>query len=207
MKKIYLLAAFVSAATVYSQCNISGNFTMKVGESLTLSFDNNNAQCNDCHQWTAVGGNAEIEGDFRKNSIRLKANSPGRTVVSLGVLNSQGYAQCSKNIDVVDSATGSLANAGNSTKNVDCNIIVDGFKEVKYADGIVSFFPNPVNNDFKYTWTAVYANGKEAQSSEKVPQFNYSADNSISTVKVQIVSNKCIKNLAKTYDGSYWKFF
>ena len=208
MKKILLLAGLTFAFSMEAQCNISGNSSVKVNEISTYTLDNDNAQCSDCHLWVTVGGNSQIDGEFRKNSVKIKPNSGGRTVLSLSVLTSQGLSQCSKNIDIIDGTTSSVSNLQNSIQTAqDCDIALESFKEVKYADGVVTFFPSNTNNDYKYSWTAVYADGKQAESSEKIPQFPYTKEGSITTVKVKIVSAKCIKSLSKSYDSTYWKFF
>ena len=139
--------------------------------------------------------------------FKLKPISGGKTVLSLSVLTSQGLSQCSKNIDIIDASTSQATNQEQIKTVLDCDVKLDGFKEVKYAEGIVAFFPSSTNNNYQYTWTVVYANGKEVQSSEKIPQFPYTKEASITSVKAKVVSAKCIKNLSKNYDSTYWKFF
>ena len=93
------------------------------------------------------------------------------------------------------------------TTLIDCDITVNSFRDVKYAEGIVTFFPSEIQNNYGYTWTVIYATGEQKTSTEKIPQFPYTKENSITTVKVKILSNKCMKDLSKTYDSTFWKFF
>ena len=207
MKKIITIGCILVAFSVSAQCNITGKSSITVLSEETYSIGSEAAQCKECHLWVTVGGNTTILGDSRQNAVKIKANSWGREVISLSVLTSQGLMQCSKNIDVVDSngAIPVVAEAPKTTKN--CDIDVDNYKEVKYADNIVSFFPNVTNDGFKYSWTVTYFNGETMSSTEKVPQFPFKKENGINKVTVKINSSKCLKEFSKTYDGNYWKFF
>lgn len=205
MKKVFFILSLVASVMVFAQCNILGKSTINIADTETYTVENDNAQCPDCHLWVTIGGNTKIEGDFRKNKVTIQPIAGGRTVLSLSMLTSQGISQCSKNIDVIDrNITESRANVQNQT---DCDITISGFKEVKYADGVVSFFPNEMQNNYKYTWTVVYGDGTQKTSNEKVPQFEYNREIGISTVRVKMMSSKCIKDLSKTYDVGFWKFF
>ncbi len=191
--------------TAFSQCVIKGNASMKVNETQTYTVENDIAQCNDCHLWTNIGGNTSLEGDVKGKTIKLKANSGGRTVLSLAMLSPQGMVQCSKNIDVSDSSP-VPAETPKIVSNPNCDIDFNDYKEVKYSDGVVSFLSN-IDNNFKYEWTAIYMNGEQKTSNEKVPQFNYTKENGIATLKVKIVSSKCMKNFSKAYEAAFWKVF
>lgn len=203
MKKVTLIFALFWSIIIFSQCNISGDASINVLDTATYTIENDNAQCLDCHLWATIGGNSKIEGEYRKNTVKIKPIYGGRTVLSLTMLTPQGVSQCSKNIDIID---GNGVAAPQQTSS-NCDIVVNAFKEVKYSEGVISLFPNETQNEYKYSWTAVYMNGEQRMSNEKVPQFNYTKDNSISTIKVKITSNKCIKDLSKTYNPSFWKMF
>jgi hypothetical protein len=191
---------------VYSQCNIVGKDSFSINDTETYTIENDNAQCSECHLWAVIGRNAQIDGDFRKNSVKIKPIAIGRTVLSLSVLSSEGFSQCSKNIDIsADNA--SSTNSASNYNSVNCDITTTDFKEVKYGQGTVSFFPIPPNNDYKYTWTAIYFGGTQQESSEKVPLFPYNTDGGISTLKVKIMSSKCIRSMTRNYDPTYWENF
>lgn len=214
MKKLLVLPLALISMVVYSQCSINGKDVISVGTTETYSIDNEVAQCKDCHLWSSVGGNATIQSDNRQNAIYLNAKNQGRQVISLSVLTPQGLRNCNKSIDIISQIT---PNSGLQETNVDnsnldkkengCNIKVNNFKEVKYSENIVSFFPNVMAGDFKYTYTAYYDNGEEFSSNEKVPQFPYSKENGIKSVKVKILASTCLKEFTKTYEANYWKFF
>ena len=209
MKKIIFISLLSFSIAGFSQCNITGKNTVYIGTAETFEIENDNAQCTDCHLWSTTGDNLQIQGDFRKKSVTIQPVTDGRTTLSLAVLTSQGLIQCSKNIDVIRTSS-EESQAGNNTvqqKNIDCDIDVYDYKEVRYSDGIVGIFPIPSNNNFNYKWTAVYQNGEEKTSTEKVPQFPYSKENGIAVLKLMTTSNKCIKNSSKTYDVNFWKFF
>ncbi|MDR2205090.1 MAG: hypothetical protein LBE36_02875 [Flavobacteriaceae bacterium] len=210
MKKIILSVTLLVATQMYSQCNIVGKNAISVSDTETYTIESDNAQCPDCHLWTMIGGNARIDGEFRKNSVKITPTGGGRVVLSLSVLSSQGFSQCNKNIDIIGG--GNVANnSGYSTNygntSVDCDVSVTDFKEVKYSDGIISYFPVPAGNDFKYNWTAIYFNGEQRESSEKIPQFPYTKENGIRILKVKITSSKCMKSMSKNYEPMFWVNF
>lgn len=206
MKKTILSTFLLISVGMYSQCDINGKSSINIIETETYTLNNDNAQCTDCHLWVTIGGNSQLEGDTRKNSVKLKPVSGGRTVLSLSVLTAQGISQCSKNIDVVNNVGKSLSDNAEQ-KPTDCDINFSGFQEIKYSQAVVSFFPANIQNDYKYTWVVNYANGDQKTSTEKVSQFPLVKENIITSVKLKIISQKCMKDLSKTYDNNFWKFF
>ncbi len=204
MKKSLLLISFLSFATVFSQCIITGNSTIKANDTETYTVENGTAQCTDCHLWTNIGGNTSIESDVKQKTIKLKANAGGSTILSVMMLSPKGVVQCSKNIDVSEYSI--PATIPKVVSNPNCDIEFNDYKEVKISEGIVTFVSN-TNNNFKYEWAAIYMNGEQKTSHEKVPQFNYTKENGIATLKVKITSSKCMKNFSKAYEEAFWKIF
>ena len=216
MKKFAFLSLLFFGILLHAQCTISGKSTMNLNTEEIYSVPNETAQCKDCHLWVGVGNSASISGDNRQSSVKIKANATGRQVLSVAILTQQGLMQCSKNIDIIDSKLNTIG-TNNSNNGVtttlepvqkpDCNIKINDFKEVKYAENIVSFFPIGDDNQYRYIWTAIYMDGREITSKEKVPQFPYTKTDGIKTVKLQMISDKCLRSLSKTYDNNYWEFF
>ncbi len=207
MKRISFASCLLLGFLAYSQCTITGKNTLATGSTEVFGIENDNAQCTDCHLWTTDSKNIQIESDFRKNTISVKSLSEGKSVLSLSVLTSQGLVQCSKNIEVVSNSANNIVTGNTPQKETDCDINIYDYKETKYSEGIVGVFPIPSTSTYQYTWTAVYRNGDEKKSTEKVPQFPYSKENGITTIKLQAVSSKCIKNSSKTYEANFWKYF
>ncbi len=216
MKNLLAFFAFVFSISAFAQCTITGKSTIKVLDEETYSVQSGLAQCKECHLWISVGENTQILGDNKLNSVKIKAISGGRQVLSLALLTPQGFVQCSKNIDILDSSEAGIlknntpespAPLAAPAQSPKCDIEVNNYKEVKYSENIVTFFPNVTNADYRYEWTANYANGDAMQSSEKVPQFPFTKEKSITTVKLKITSQKCVREFSKTYDASYWKWF
>ncbi len=209
MRKFFLVILLIASTAIYfAQCNIAGKSSIQVLETETYTLMSGNGQCVDCHLWVNLGGNTSIVGDNKQNSVKLTSNSAGRAVLTLSVLTNQGLVQCSKNIDIFNTLSGeNISNQTVPKETVNCDIDISGFKEVKVTDGVVSFFPSSSDKEFKFEWIAIYGNGEEKQSKERVPQFSYSAENPISIVKLKVISPICIKNLSKSYEANYWKFF
>ena len=207
MNKLFLSLSLLGSTIVFGQCNIQGKSTIIPNEVSSYSVENDIAQCSDCHLWTTVGSNSQIEGDFKKNTVNIKPLSGGRTVLSLSMLSPQGLVQCSKNIDIIDGNANITSAPSQTSEKVNCDITVNNYKEVKYDTGVVTFFPNNTQNNYKYTWKVSYANGQTRESNDKIPQFIYSDEMNITKVNVKVVSLNCMKEFSKTYDHNYWKFF
>ncbi len=214
MKKITFLSLLFFGILLHAQCTINGKSTINLNTEEIYSVANETAQCKDCHLWVGVGSSASISGDNRQSSVKLKANTVGRQVLSVAILTQQGLMQCSKNIDIIDNKIAASNNNNNGVTTTldpvqkpDCNIKISDFKEVKYSENVVSFFPLGDDNQYRYIWTAIYMDGREITSKEKVPQFPFTKTDGIKTVKLQMISDKCLKSLSKTYDNNYWEFF
>ena len=159
------------------------------------------AQCKQCHQWT-ISGNAVISSDDHKlNNIRIKALSAGRATLSLQYFSSHDLVKCTKEINITDDK----APVAKTTES-NCDVPSISFKEVKIDNSTIAFFPDSKEN-LNYTWEAFYADGKQENSAEKVPQFSINEQNPIIKIQVRIFAKNCYKILAKTYDASFWKYF
>lgn len=215
MKTTLPIAFAAVSMQLSAQCNIAGPSSINVSEETAYIIPNEIAQCKDCHLWVALGSDFLISGDNRQNSVKVKATNGGRKILSATVLTSKGILQCCKNIDVLIATSGtpssnsSITTSSTASQNSQpaCDVKVDNFKEVKYDEGIVTFFPNSNDASYIYNWTISYDNGETKTSNEKIPQFSYSAENGIKTVRVKIISAKCYKDYSKTYDSNFWKYF
>ncbi|WOC51297.1 hypothetical protein BPO_0650 [Bergeyella porcorum] len=206
MKKILLLMSLVSSVAAFAQCTIVGEEILEVNRSVTFSIENDNAQCPDCHLWRAKGDNLRIQGDFRKGKVSVTPLAVGKNELTLTILTAQGVSQCSKNIDVLEKVA-MAATPPLEYNKMDCDINISDFKEIKYSEGIVSFFPNNTDNNFRYQWAVTHASGEMVTSYEKVPKFQYNKEAGITSAKLRVISGRCIRDLSKTYDVGFWKFF
>lgn len=202
MKKILFLLTLLSFTYGFSQCFIEGSPQIKVGETHVYTIKNNTAQCNDCHQWSSFGGNITLEGDVKQNTVKIKGNAPGKTILSLEMISDKGILRCSKTVDVLTPPSQEI-----NAFSTGCDIGLDSFREVKVSDGVVSFVPAKTEASLKYEWTAVYDNGDEIKSAEHTPKFSYSKENGIKTLMLRVTSSKCMRNFTKTYDANYWRFY
>ena len=216
MKKIILFVGLLCSVAISAQCNISGKSSINVLAEETYTIATETAQCKDCHQWVNIGGNTTIIGDKKQNSFKVKANTAGREVISLSVLTPTGILQCSKSIDIVDTnsskplatnGTTATAEIAEVEKPKNCDIEVTNYKEVKYNEQTVSFFPDVMNDAQKYSWVANYENGDTKKSTDKVALFPYSKENGITKLVLKVNSSKCLKEYSKNYDANYWRLF
>ncbi|WP_304344173.1 hypothetical protein [Chryseobacterium koreense] len=208
MKKIILLLSLLIFGAGFSQCYIIGNPNIKVGETENYTVEKDIAQCKDCHLWTIYGDHATVDGDVKQNSIKLKGNTSGQTILSLAMIAPQGMVQCSKVVDVVEPVKNITINISSpEIAKPNCDIDFSEYREEKAAEGMVSFSPAKTENNYKYEWTVVYMDGAQKQSTEKSPQFPYTKENGIVTVSGKIISTRCMRSFTKTYDSNYWKNF
>lgn len=212
--QLLILLSILTYSSLFSQCTINGKSIIKVQDEETYSLSPEIGQCKDCHLWSNYGKNATIIGDNKLSSIKLKANEVGRQLISISALTSQGMVQCSKTIEILDGKNYEEVINGTSTDikqntntSKNCDIEVTDFKQGKFGDGIVNFFPNVSNNEYKYGWTVTYSDGSIMKSADKTPQFPYTKEKGISVVKLQIFSKNCIKDLSRSYEPIFWEHF
>ena len=202
-KKIYLLSMFTLGTMAFAQCNIIGKTNIHINELVEFTTDSE-AQCENCYQWKTTGNNIVMMGEGKQKKLQVKGSGQGQATLSLTVLTSNGTTLCNKTIEV--NSPENVAPIDNSTSN--CDIDIKDFKEAKVSDSIIGFFPNITENSYNYSWSIEYFNGNSQTSEEKVPQFQYNKDNMrFKTVKVKVISKKCLRELTKNYDESFWNFF
>ena len=148
MKKTFTLLFIPAFLSVYGQCSINGKETLSINETTTFSLDKDDAQCEDCHLWVPVGGNITIETDHKKAKIQVRTVASGKSVLSLAILTPQGLSQCSKNITIIDSKASATTTV--TAVKPDCGINMTNFKELKYDDSTVTFYPNENNGNHRY---------------------------------------------------------
>lgn len=208
MKKIFTSSLLLASFWGSAQCVIVGSTEVSLGIKQAYTAEDR-LQCLDCYAWTIIGEHAKIEGDSHKKTVNISPLSEGIVTLSLSITTPQGKNQCSKSIKVRRESSASLERTPSSEgqKNVNCDILVKGFKEVKYSEDIIAFFPDHTQNNYKYEWTVNYGNGQTRISGEKIPRFPLNKEVGISTVTVKVLSTKCMKNVSKTYESSLWRFF
>ena len=198
MKKNLFLFLLLSFSMVSAQCYINGNAIIKVSEEATYNVENNSAQCADCYLWENSGRSIEFAGNTKQSSVKAKAISVGRSILTLSMQTAKGLVQCNKIIDVI---------ADHSAKSPDCDIDFFSYADQKSSDGTVVFSHSNTENTYKFEWTAAYENGDLKTSVEKVPKFSYSKENGIQTATAKITSAKCTRVFTKNYDPYFWKYF
>ncbi|MGC4128821.1 MAG: hypothetical protein QM564_04515 [Bergeyella sp.] len=198
MKKIIVFLAAGISVSVFSQCAIDGNPTIKKGESEVYTTDLS-AQCDECYQWSIDEGKVSVISNNKFKEIKLKANTAGQTTISVSAQTSSGMKKCSQTITITE-------NENIPDNKSKCNISISDFKDVKVSDTVMSFFPDAklADGNYKYTWTATYTNGTREEHKERIPEFEFSSQNTITEVKLKIENNLCYKVLTKTYNPEYW---
>lgn len=213
MKKIIFLSSLLLSIFSYAQCHIVGQSTLGENQTASYTFENENAQCENCHLWAISNTNAKLVGDIRTNSINVNALAIGKSILSLSVLTSKGMSQCIKEIEIVKPNTSSNNNffqqspTASQVAKSDCNIDVNSFKEVKFTPNSVSIIPNIAGKEHDFLWTATYANGEKRTSNYTISQFEFTKDNKIRTISVEVKQGSCIRTISKNYEENFWKYF
>ncbi len=203
MKKLSQLFFVLIASWGFSQCEITGNSSINVGEKNAYSINQDAAQCKECYRWT-LDSKAMIVSDNRLNSIEINPINTGNATLSVQYLSHDGHVvKCSKDLHISLTET---ANASEKAKNGECDIDVTNYETRKISNDRLGFFSNS-SKDFSYTWEVTYKNGQKQTSTDNAPQFNYSKENPIISVSVTIASKSCYKKFTKTYDDNFWRFF
>lgn len=201
---IRILSIFIMLFSVgmFGQCVINGSPDLKVNETQTYTIENDVAQCRECHQWMISGGNTSLIGDYRLNSIKVVANSAGKSVLTLNILSPKGMVQCTKTIEVINEEVN-----GKKGISSNCDINFSSYKELKNSEGSVTFVPDQSENKYQLEWTISYLNGEQKESKENRPRFDYTKENPITSVQLKIHSAKCTRTFNKAYDSGFWKIF
>lgn len=215
MKKLLVLFSSALMTSAFAQCTIDGPSSLAVGSTATYSVNMDDAQCSNCHLWENHGSVASMSSNAKKRAVRVTGNSTGNMTLSLAMLTPKGISQCNKTISVGNNVASNAAATTSSRDRTDysttnaanCNSDFTNYTEMRKSDGVVAFVPSTTNTDYKYRWEATYANGEVKTSTDSTPNFSYSKDNGISSVKVRITSPNCISNFTKSYNATYWVTF
>lgn len=202
MKKYFLILGLLNFVFGTAQCTIAGAETIQVGEKQTYSVENAVADCNDCYEWSYMDQNVILESDTQKNPLMLKGALPGEALLELAVKSPEGILKCSKLIKVIAPVSNVLDI--NAQK---CNITTDSFKEIRVSDNEVAFEPDTTEPGYSYKWTVTYRNESQKTATEKLGKFNFSNENVIDKVELQVIDRKCTKRMSKSYNNYFWYFF
>ncbi len=199
MKKNLLFISLFLFSFFYSQCIISGSDQIEVGERQIYKATETEILCSNCYQWTYLDQKVLLENDDNQNEITLKGSVPGESILSLEI---NGKTKCQKSISVI-APTKNLT-VGDSGK---CDIALEVFKETRLEGDKVLFEPEIGEGKFTFLWTVHYRNGFKKTATDKAAQFDYSVQNVIDYVELQVKMGVCIKKISKSYDTNFWYFF
>lgn len=202
MKKITQISVLTISIQLFSQCNIIDVKPLKASEFLTFRVEKDNAQCPDCYQWTTLGGSSKIEGNNKKNTVKLKNLSDGNSTLSLVVLTANGIEECNKTIEAL--AENREQENINLHEEANCDIPSMKFSEVKYDDGKVLVLPDSQNTNFKYNWLVTYNDDTKTESKDRISQFYYDKERLVNKIQLTISTKKCVKINNKTYSADFW---
>ncbi len=203
MKKLFVLFLLSMFHWVEAQCFINGKSTIYVSQEESFTVDQL-AQCKECYQWSVSSTNdATIVSDYKTNEVKVKGLRVGRVTLTLSMLTNNGLVQCNKSIDVIEG--NSVAGTSSTTKILNCDIDINDFKELRYADNQIIFVPNDSSKNLTYQWVVRYQQGDEKRFEGRVPNVDYSVANPINEVRLIINSTVCTRKFSKTYPESFWK--
>ncbi len=198
----FMLSGF--AILAHSQCNIIGQNTIHVNAKKSFKVEKENAQCDDCYQWTVKGKDNLIESDNRKSLVDIIAKKEENFTLNLRVFTSSGIEQCSRYVKVETVPT-AVDNAASTLADSDCEISSMNYTEVKYGEGKVVLIPEQDNPNFSYRWSTIYKDGNKANSKDKIAQFNYNSSNPIDKINLIMSTSKCTKLSVRTYKEEFWQ--
>lgn len=202
MKKNLLFISLFLFNFFYSQCTISGADVIEVGSRQAYQATDIGFSCTDCHQWSHLDQKVFLENETYGSEIILKGALPGEATLKLEVLAKEGNLKCQKSITVI-APTRNLV-AGEIAK---CDIPLENFFETRIEGNKVMFEPEIDEGKVTYLWTVTYRSGSIKTSTDKKPQFDYSNQEVIDLVELQVKKEVCTKKVSKTYDINFWYFF
>ena len=202
MKKFILVIALLFYAGLFSQCNIIGPDQIQVGERQNFTAEISADSAANNYEWIYLDQKMIPQNDLNQKILTVKGSVPGKSVLSLKIKAAGKTSNCKKSIDVI--APLSVALDINAQK---CDIEIEAFKEIRVSNTIVAFEAIAADNSFTYQWTIHYRNGSKKVSNDKVGKFDYSSENVIDQVELNITDKKCTKKISKTYNHNFWYFF
>ena len=202
MKKFILVIALLFYAGLFSQCNIIGADQIQVGERQNYTAEISADSTVNNYEWIYLDQKMIPQNDLNQNVLTVKGSVPGKSVLSLKIKAAGKTYNCKKSIEVI--APLSVALDVNAQK---CDIEIEAFKEIRVSNTTVAFEAIAAVNSFTYQWTIHYRNGSKKVSNEKVGKFDYSNENVIDQVDLNITDKKCTKKISKTYNYNFWYFF
>lgn len=201
MKKLLILGGLTTSFFLSAQC-IKGEQNLYIGEEYTFSIDKNLAQCPDCHHWLIKSDLFKINGEQKKNTIKIVPQKVGDYEISSAVLTPSGLKNCSLKVNVSERSTLKVENT-----TTDCSVNVSDFKEIKVDPTNVILYPNNRTMTYNYTWEITYKNGKTIQISDIVPTVSRSVNNEIKTIVMRVLTTHCVRTFTKNYDDTFWKYY
>lgn len=202
MKNLLCFLALFIFGFISAQCVITGADQLQVGEKQVYTVALDSGSCEDCYRWSHEGQNIIFESGTRISEVTLKGAVPGKAIVNLNLKLPRGSQKCEKVISVIAPLTSILIPA---TK--DCDIRVEGIKEFKSGSNTVTFEAGETGSDQAYMWTVTYRSGVTKSSRATSPQFDFSDNNVISSVALQVTTKNCARTLSKNYHDNFWYFF
>ncbi|SFJ14017.1 hypothetical protein SAMN05421638_2284 [Kaistella treverensis] len=202
MKKILFFFTILSYTAVFSQCYIEGKSVINVGESQVYTVKNNTAKCDDCHTWSSLDNIISLDGNLKQSKLQVKGISGGSTLLAMEMDSDKGLLKCYKTIRVISALPKKL-----SAVAEECDFDINGFKEMKANDSTVSYAPDNLVENLKYTWIAEYENGEQKSTNEPKANFNFTKENGIKALKLNVKSAHCVRDFTKIYDANYWDFY
>ena len=198
------IGSIINITTPTKQNTISVNATKLGTGYITLTYLANDG-VQKCSKAVEVTGLNVYIPEYTTNVATTTTEMRGANNNVAKNTNSTATAAASTNNTPPSPPTSTNANTNN---NSGCDVTVDTFKEVKFDQGVVSFFPLPSDSkNFAYAWAVTYKDGTTKNSTEKVPQFNVGPTNPISKIEARITSSTCSKSISKSYTDGFWTFY
>lgn len=201
MKKNVVLFALFSFALGFSQCTISGADEIQVGERVKYTAEITADVSSNAYEWVYLDQKIIPEGNLNQKSLTVKGSDLGKSKLSLEIKNETETLKCQKVITVIAPKTNLSPNSSS------CDLKVDGFIEKRISNDTVVFEPLTAETKYSYNWIVTYRSGKKETSANKAGSFNYSNQNIIDQVELEIKEGYCSKKLSKAYDTNFWYFF
>ncbi|MEC5158353.1 hypothetical protein [Chryseobacterium sp. MP_3.2] len=201
MKKTLVFYALCSFSLGFSQCTISGADEIQVGERVNYTAEISADDASNIYEWVYLDQKLIPEGSLNEKSLTVKGSDLGKSMLTLKVKSGSGNVKCHKTVNVIAPTTNLSPNSSS------CDLKVDAFIEKRISNNTVVFEPVTSETQYSYTWIVTYRNGKKESSGNKAGKFNYSNQNVIDQVQLEIKEGYCSKKVSKVYDTNFWYFF
>ena len=214
MKNILLLMSFLAFHQLSAQADIQGPSEIGIDEEAQYTIKNSPNNGNNSYQWKIDARHFDVLSSIHQPTIKLKASATGFSQVMLGVKKNAKMQWTKFPVHVTDASRASEVYDDHQAKNQrlkshtklktisnPCDIPYLFLLSSDIQKDCIDFSSSVSDDqaDYPHQWTIVWANNDQQQFNTKNIEAENNKQNPIKSLKLQITSQHCEKEVVKTF--------